>query len=89
MCRTWPGSRTAPAPAPAPGTQWLSVIEAPRGRHSEKPPFRVDGIERLLARLKIAPFSLPSLIVSVVNVPHACQPFAGTPTALISLKLLF
>ena len=24
-------------PAPAPGTQWSSVIEAPRGRHSEKP----------------------------------------------------
>jgi N6-adenosine-specific RNA methylase IME4 len=24
-------------PAPAPGTQWPSAIEAPRGRHSEKP----------------------------------------------------
>jgi len=24
-------------PAPAPGTQWSSVIHAPRGRHSEKP----------------------------------------------------
>jgi N6-adenosine-specific RNA methylase IME4 len=30
------GTRGSP-PAPAPGTQWDSVIDAPRGEHSEKP----------------------------------------------------
>jgi N6-adenosine-specific RNA methylase IME4 len=32
-------------PAPAPGTQWDSVIEAPTGRHSEKPEAAYDLIE--------------------------------------------
>jgi ParB/RepB/Spo0J family partition protein len=34
-------------PAPAPGTQEDSVIEAPRGRHSEKPEIFAEMIERL------------------------------------------
>ena len=32
-------------PAPAPGTQYESVIEAPAGEHSEKPPFFYELIE--------------------------------------------
>jgi N6-adenosine-specific RNA methylase IME4 len=32
-------------PAPAPGTQWHSVIEAPRGAHSEKPDIFLRMIE--------------------------------------------
>jgi N6-adenosine-specific RNA methylase IME4 len=32
-------------PAPAPGTQWCSVIEAPRGAHSEKPEIFLRMIE--------------------------------------------
>jgi N6-adenosine-specific RNA methylase IME4 len=32
-------------PAPAPGTQWSSVITAPRGRHSEKPERAYELIE--------------------------------------------
>jgi N6-adenosine-specific RNA methylase IME4 len=32
-------------PAPAPGEQYLSVISAPRARHSEKPPVVYDMIE--------------------------------------------
>jgi N6-adenosine-specific RNA methylase IME4 len=32
-------------PAPAPGTQWPSVLKAPRGRHSEKPSTFYDMIE--------------------------------------------
>jgi len=32
-------------PAPAPGTQWPSVILAPRGRHSEKPERAYELIE--------------------------------------------
>jgi N6-adenosine-specific RNA methylase IME4 len=32
-------------PAPAPGTQWSSLIPAPRGRHSEKPAKFYDLIE--------------------------------------------
>jgi N6-adenosine-specific RNA methylase IME4 len=34
-------------PAPAMGTQFLSVIEAPRGEHSEKPAVFADMIEQL------------------------------------------
>jgi N6-adenosine-specific RNA methylase IME4 len=32
-------------PAPAPGTQWPSLIEAPAGRHSEKPAVFYEIIE--------------------------------------------
>ena len=32
-------------PAPAQGSQWASVIEAPRGRHSEKPRYFYELIE--------------------------------------------
>lgn len=32
-------------PAPAPGTQWLSVIDAPMGEHSEKPEIFYELIE--------------------------------------------
>jgi N6-adenosine-specific RNA methylase IME4 len=32
-------------PAPAHGTQWASVVEAPRGRHSEKPAIFYELIE--------------------------------------------
>lgn len=38
------GTRGA-LPAPAPGTQWPSVVEAPAGRHSEKPEVFLDMIE--------------------------------------------
>lgn len=38
------GTRGAP-PAPAPGTQWPSVVEAPVGRHSEKPEIFAELIE--------------------------------------------
>jgi N6-adenosine-specific RNA methylase IME4 len=38
------GTRGNP-PAPAPGTQWHSVIEAPVGRHSEKPEIFYELIE--------------------------------------------
>ncbi|CAN7583178.1 MT-A70 family methyltransferase [Devosia sp. LjRoot16] len=38
------GTRGNP-PAPAPGTQWRSVIEAPVGRHSEKPEIFYELIE--------------------------------------------
>jgi N6-adenosine-specific RNA methylase IME4 len=38
------GTRGEP-PAPAPGTQWPSLIEAPQGRHSEKPSIFCDLIE--------------------------------------------
>ena len=34
-------------PAPAPGTQYESVIEAPRGRHSEKPEIFLEMIEAM------------------------------------------
>jgi N6-adenosine-specific RNA methylase IME4 len=34
-------------PAPAPGEQYASVIEAPRGRHSAKPPAFAEMIEEL------------------------------------------
>ena len=40
------GTRGKP-PAPAPGTQPLSVIEAPRGRHSAKPEIFAEIIERM------------------------------------------
>jgi N6-adenosine-specific RNA methylase IME4 len=35
------------APAPAPGEQFPGFIEAPRGRHSEKPEIFAEHIERL------------------------------------------
>jgi N6-adenosine-specific RNA methylase IME4 len=38
------GTRGKP-PAPAPGTQWPSVVMAPRGRHSEKPEIFLEMIE--------------------------------------------
>lgn len=38
-------------PAPAPGLQWRSVIEAPVGRHSEKPARVYDLIEAYFPRL--------------------------------------
>ncbi|MGZ6022699.1 MAG: MT-A70 family methyltransferase [Rhizomicrobium sp.] len=38
-------------PAPAPGTQWPSVIEAPRGRHSEKPERVYELIEHYFPTL--------------------------------------
>lgn len=38
-------------PAPAPGTQWRSVIEAPRGRHSEKPEKAYELIESYFPNL--------------------------------------
>ena len=38
-------------PAPAPGIQWSSVIEAPRGAHSEKPDIIYDIIERYFPNL--------------------------------------
>jgi N6-adenosine-specific RNA methylase IME4 len=38
-------------PAPAPGIQWGSVIEAPRGAHSEKPDIVYDIIERYFPNL--------------------------------------
>lgn len=38
-------------PAPAPGTQWLSVIEAPVGEHSEKPDVFYDLIESYFPNL--------------------------------------
>lgn len=38
-------------PAPAPGTQWLSVIEAPIGRHSEKPEIFAEMIEEYFPNL--------------------------------------
>lgn len=44
------GTRGRP-PAPAPGTQWSSVIEAPRGRHSAKPEIVLEMIERMFPTL--------------------------------------
>jgi N6-adenosine-specific RNA methylase IME4 len=44
------GTRGAP-PCPAPGTQWLSVIEAPRGSHSEKPEIFYQLIEEYFPNL--------------------------------------
>lgn len=38
-------------PAPAPGIQWGSVIDAPRGVHSEKPDIVYDIIERYFPNL--------------------------------------
>jgi N6-adenosine-specific RNA methylase IME4 len=38
------GTRGHP-PAPAPGEQWPSLVEAPRGRHSEKPEIFCELIE--------------------------------------------
>ena len=38
-------------PAPAPGEQYLSVISAPRARHSEKPPVVYDMIEGMFPTL--------------------------------------
>jgi N6-adenosine-specific RNA methylase IME4 len=38
-------------PAPSPGTQFPSVICAPRGRHSEKPEIVYEMIERLFPNL--------------------------------------
>ena len=38
-------------PAPAPGKQWGSVIDAPRGAHSEKPDIVYDIIERYFPNL--------------------------------------
>jgi N6-adenosine-specific RNA methylase IME4 len=38
-------------PAPAPGTQWPSVIEAPVGRHSEKPAIFHEIVENYYATL--------------------------------------
>ena len=38
-------------PAPAPGTQWPSAIEAPVGRHSEKPAVFYEIIERYFPTL--------------------------------------
>lgn len=39
--------RRGDVPAPAPGEQFPGVIEAPRGRHSEKPAIFAEHIERL------------------------------------------
>jgi len=44
------GTRGA-LPAPAPGTQWASVIEAPRGAHSAKPDIFLQMIEELYPTL--------------------------------------
>lgn len=44
------GTRGA-VPAPAPGTQDVSAIEAPLGRHSEKPEIFAQWIERLFPNL--------------------------------------
>ena len=38
-------------PAPAPGQNWPSVIDAPVGRHSEKPPIFLEMIEELYPTL--------------------------------------
>lgn len=38
-------------PAPAQGTQWASVVEAPRGKHSEKPAVVYDLIEAYFPNL--------------------------------------
>ena len=38
-------------PAPAPGTQWPSAIEAPVGRHSEKPAVFYEIVERYFPAL--------------------------------------
>ena len=38
-------------PAPSPGTQWDSVIDAPRGKHSEKPIVFAGMIEQLFPNL--------------------------------------
>jgi N6-adenosine-specific RNA methylase IME4 len=38
-------------PAPAPGTQILSVIEAPRGKHSEKPEVFLEMVEKYFPTL--------------------------------------
>jgi N6-adenosine-specific RNA methylase IME4 len=38
-------------PCPAPGTQWPSVIKAPRGRHSEKPELFLEMIEQYFPNL--------------------------------------
>jgi N6-adenosine-specific RNA methylase IME4 len=38
-------------PAPAPGKQWSSVIEAPRGKHSEKPKIFYELIESYFPNL--------------------------------------
>jgi N6-adenosine-specific RNA methylase IME4 len=39
--------RRGDVPAPAPGDQFPGVIEAPRGRHSEKPDVFAEHIQRL------------------------------------------
>jgi N6-adenosine-specific RNA methylase IME4 len=44
------GTKGSP-PAPAPGTQWGSVIQAPVGRHSEKPEKFITLIETLFPNL--------------------------------------
>jgi N6-adenosine-specific RNA methylase IME4 len=45
-------------PAPAPGTQWPSVIDAPVGRHSEKPVIFYELVESYYPTLpKIEPFA--------------------------------
>ena len=38
-------------PCPAPGTQWHSLIMAPRGRHSAKPECFLDMIEQYFPTL--------------------------------------
>jgi N6-adenosine-specific RNA methylase IME4 len=44
------GTRGKP-PAPAPGTQWFSLISAPRGEHSEKPECFLEMIETYFPNL--------------------------------------
>jgi N6-adenosine-specific RNA methylase IME4 len=44
------GTRGKP-PAPAPGTQWFSLISAPRGEHSEKPECFLEMIESYFPNL--------------------------------------
>jgi len=39
------GTRGSP-PCPAPGTQWASVIQAPRGEHSQKPDIFLEMLEQ-------------------------------------------
>lgn len=51
-------------PAPAPGTQWPSAIEAPAGRHSEKPEVFRDLIETYFP-------SLPKIELNCRGAPRA------------------
>jgi N6-adenosine-specific RNA methylase IME4 len=51
MSRRTPAGVRGNVPAPAPGTQCESAIEAPAGKHSEKPEAFLEMIERLYPSL--------------------------------------